>query len=53
MEHHKISKLFNDSTVSKSLTRRWIEVNDLSDGQYFWRSPCLPLINCEIDLDFT
>ena len=53
MEHHKISKLFNDSTVSKSLTRRWIEVNDLSDGQYFWRSPYLPLINCEIDLDFT
>ena len=53
MEHHKISKLFNDSTVSKSLTRRWVEVNDLSDGQYFWRSPYLPLINCEIDLDFT
>ena len=53
MEHRKISKLFKDSTVSKSLTRRWIEVNDLSDGQYFWRSPYLPLINCEIDLDFT
>ena len=26
MEHHKISKLLNDSTVSK--------VNDLSSGQY-------------------
>ena len=34
MEHHKISKLLNDSTVSKFVTRKWIEVNDLSCGQY-------------------
>ena len=34
MEHHKISKLLNDSTVSKFVTRKWIEVNDLSGGQY-------------------
>ena len=34
MEHYKISKLFNDSTSSKSVTRKWIEVNDLSHGQY-------------------
>ena len=34
MEHHKISKLLNNSTVSKSVTRKWIEVNDLSNGQY-------------------
>ena len=34
MEHHKISKLLNDSTVPKFLTRKWIEVNDLSGGQY-------------------
>ena len=32
MEHHKISNLLNDSTVSKFLTRKWIEINDLSCG---------------------
>ena len=34
MEHYKISKLLNASTVSKFVTKRWIEVNDLSSGQY-------------------
>ena len=34
MEHYKRSKLLNDSTVSKFVTRKWIEVNDLSVGQY-------------------
>ena len=34
MEQHKISKLLNNSTVSKFVTRKWIEVNDLSGGQY-------------------
>ena len=34
MEHHKISRLLNDLTVSKFVTRKWIKVNDLSDGQY-------------------
>ena len=34
MEHHKISKLLNDSIVSKFATRKWIEVNNLSGGQY-------------------
>ena len=34
MEHNKISKLLNDSTVSKFTTRKWIEVNNLSGGQY-------------------
>ena len=34
MEHYKISKLLNDSIVSKFLTKKWIEVNDLSSGQY-------------------
>ena len=33
-EHDKLSKLLNDSTVSKFVTRKWIEVNDLSNGQY-------------------
>ena len=33
MEHYKISKLLNDSTVSKFVTKKWIEVNDLSRGQ--------------------
>ena len=26
--------LLNDSTVSKLVTKKWIEVNDLSSGQY-------------------
>ena len=34
MEHYKISKLLNDSTVSKFATKHWVEVNDLSSGQY-------------------
>ena len=33
MEQHEISKLLNDSTVSKFVTRKWIEVNDLLGGQ--------------------
>ena len=33
-EHFKTSKLINDSTISKFVTRKWIEVNDLSGGQY-------------------
>ena len=35
MEYYKLSKLLNDSTLSKSVTKKWIEVNDLSGGQYF------------------
>ena len=35
MERHKISKSLNYSTVSKFVTRKWIEVNDLSGGQYY------------------
>ena len=34
MEHHKVSKLLNYSTLSKFVTRTWIEVNDLWNGQY-------------------
>ena len=34
MEHYKISELFNDSTVSKVLTKKWIKVSYLSSGQY-------------------
>ena len=34
MGHHKISKLLNNLTISKFVTRNWIEVNDLSGGQY-------------------
>ena len=32
MEYHKVSKLLNDSTASKLVTRKSIEVNDLSGG---------------------
>ena len=34
MEHYKISKLSRDSTVSKFVTKKWVEVNDLLSGQY-------------------
>ena len=34
MEHYKISELLNDLTVSKFVTEKWVEVNDLSSGQY-------------------
>ena len=34
MEHYNISKLLNDSTVSKFVTRKLVKVNDLSSGQY-------------------
>ena len=34
MGHCKISKLLNDSIVSKFVTKKWIEVNDLSSCQY-------------------
>ena len=34
MEHYKISKLLNDSTVSKLVKRKLIKVHELSGGQY-------------------
>ena len=34
MDCYKISKLLNDSTVSKFVTKKWVEINDLSSGQY-------------------
>ena len=34
MEYYKISKLLNDFTVSKFVTKKRIKVNDLSSGQY-------------------
>ena len=34
MDHKKISKLLDDSSVSKLLTGKWTEVNDLSCRQY-------------------
>ena len=34
MKNYKISKFRNDSAVSKFVTRKWIEVNDLSGSQY-------------------
>ena len=32
MEDYKISKSLNDSTVSKFVTKKWVEVNYLSSG---------------------
>ena len=34
MEHYKILKLLSDSTVSKFVTKKLVEENDLSRGQY-------------------
>ena len=34
MEHYKISKLLYHWAVSKFVTRKWIEKNDLSSGHY-------------------
>ena len=34
MEHFKISKLLNDSTISKFVLIKWVERNDLSGGHY-------------------
>ena len=36
VEHYKISELSNDSAVSNYVTKNWIEVNDLSSGQYYF-----------------
>ena len=32
MEHYKISRLLNDSSISKFVTKKWVEVNYLSSG---------------------
>ena len=34
MKYYKISKLLIDPTVSKLVTKKWIEINDLSRSQY-------------------
>ena len=34
MEHYKIPKFLNNSSVSKFVTRKWIKVNDLWSDQY-------------------
>ena len=39
-DHEKIAKLLNDSTVSKFVRRKWIEVNDLRDVQYSVNKKC-------------
>ena len=33
--NYKISKLSNNSTVPRFVTKKWVEVNDLSSGQYY------------------
>ena len=53
MKNHKISKVLNDSAVSKFVTRKQIEVNDLSSGQYLakknirFKTPMLRLDLCD------
>ena len=34
MEHYKISKLLNNSTLSKFATKKWVKVHDFPSGQY-------------------
>ena len=40
MEHHKIFKLLNNSTVSKFMTKNWIKINYLSSGKYSAQQKC-------------
>ena len=53
MEHYKISKLLDNSTLPNFVTRIWIEVNDLSRAQYFvnknvrFKSPMIRWIWCD------
>ena len=35
MKCYKISKVLNNSSVSKFFTKEWIEVSDLSSDQYY------------------
>ena len=34
MKRYKIYRLLNYSTVSKFITKKWIEIDDLSSSQY-------------------
>ena len=34
MKHYEISNLLHDPIVSKFVTRKWIEIDDLSSSQY-------------------
>ena len=34
MEQCKIFRLLNNSSVSQFVTKKWVEVNDLSSGEY-------------------
>ena len=36
MEHHRISKILNDSAISKFMIRKWIEISNFSGNQYFF-----------------
>ena len=40
MKQYEISKLLKDSAVSKFVPKKWIEVNDLSSGQYSVNKKC-------------
>ena len=59
MEHFKISKLLNNSTVSKLITRKWTEVNYLSDCQYStkknirFKTPMLRSDLCDYSIAYT
>ena len=45
MEHYKVSKLLNDSPISKFFTRKCIKVNDLSSGQYSLNKNIIQLLH--------
>ena len=58
MENHKILKLLNDSTISKILAQKRIEVSDLFSGQHSknknirLRTPILRSNLCECNNDY-
>ena len=50
MEHYKISKLLNDSTLSNFVTKKWVEINHLSSGQYYAKKNTKKELQCFIDV---
>ena len=48
MEHHKMSKLLNNSTISKFVTRKSIVVNDLLGGQYTVNKVKTPMLRSDL-----
>ena len=53
MEHYKRSKLLNNSTASKFLTKKWIDLNDLSSGKYSINKNGWKVENLNVKIGYT